>query len=131
MLILLKNYNYLSFVPHPLLLLLPLACDADECGRQYKTRLSKSDARAFHRPALQFPTNIQFSFSKVRSSKKKKDSKTGRKIKKGDGAGETLRSMSDISLKDTGPFVLWEYSVRSFLFWSLFFSDTIKEIGNG
>ncbi|GAA6008913.1 hypothetical protein JCM11491_003833 [Sporobolomyces phaffii] len=73
----------------------------------YKTRLSKSDTRSFHRPALQFPQNIPITFTKVRS-KKKKD-KFGNKIKKSDGA-EGLRGMQDITLKDTSNFVLWEYS---------------------
>lgn len=57
---------------------------------------------------MQFPSNISFSFTKVRS-KKKKD-KSGRKIRKGEG-GENLRHMSDITLKDTSNFALWEYSV--------------------
>ncbi|GAA5893262.1 histone acetyltransferase [Sporobolomyces salmoneus] len=73
----------------------------------YKTRLSKSDTRSFHRPALQFPQNIPITFTKVRG-KKKKD-KFGNKIKKSDGA-EGLRGMADITLKDTSNFVLWEYS---------------------
>ncbi|GAA6024205.1 hypothetical protein JCM10207_006780 [Rhodosporidiobolus poonsookiae] len=73
----------------------------------YKTRLSKADTRAFHRPALQFPQNVPITFSKVRS-KKKKD-KHGRKIKKSEGA-DAMRGMQDITLKDTSNFVLWEYS---------------------
>lgn len=81
---------------------------------QYKTRLTKADTRAFHRPPLQFPSNVALTFTKVRSSKKKKD-KSGRKIKKSDG--EALRTMGDISLRDTSNFLLWEYSVRSFLLW--------------
>ncbi|GAA5834228.1 hypothetical protein JCM11251_000576 [Rhodosporidiobolus azoricus] len=73
----------------------------------YKTRLSKSDTRSFHRPPLQFPQNVPISFGKVRS-KKKKD-KQGRKIKKSDGA-DAMRGMQDITLKDTSNFVIWEYS---------------------
>ncbi|KAL8280182.1 hypothetical protein RQP46_007512 [Phenoliferia psychrophenolica] len=73
----------------------------------YKTRLTKNDTRSFHRPALQFPVNIPISFTKVRSSKKKKD-KSGRKIKRSDG--ESLRAMGDITCRDTSNFVLWEYS---------------------
>ncbi|GAA5883293.1 hypothetical protein JCM16303_007351, partial [Sporobolomyces ruberrimus] len=73
----------------------------------YKTRLSKSDTRSFHRPALQFPQNIPITFTKVKSRKKK--DKNGVKIKKSDGA-EGLRGMQDITLKDTSSFVLWEYS---------------------
>ncbi|KAH0838142.1 hypothetical protein J3R83DRAFT_6393 [Lanmaoa asiatica] len=75
----------------------------------YKTRLSKQEARSFHRPALQFPTNIEIRFSKVRTAKKKKD-KAGRKIGKGGNIGEGLHKTSDLTLKDTSNFVLWEYS---------------------
>ncbi|KAF8215977.1 TAF1 transcription initiation factor TFIID subunit TAF1 [Mycena galopus ATCC 62051] len=75
----------------------------------YKTRLSKQEARSFHRPALQFPLNIEFRFSKVRTAKKKKD-KAGRKLGKGGNIGEGLRKTSDISLRDTSNFVLWEFS---------------------
>ncbi|BGP14889.1 hypothetical protein JCM10213_003755 [Rhodosporidiobolus nylandii] len=73
----------------------------------YKTRLTKSDTRSFHRPPLQFPQNIPITFTKVKS-KKKKD-KHGRKIKKSEGA-DAMRGMQDITLKDTSNFVLWEYS---------------------
>ncbi|KAF8898960.1 TAF1 transcription initiation factor TFIID subunit TAF1 [Infundibulicybe gibba] len=75
----------------------------------YKTRLSKQEARSFHRPALQFPANIELRFSKVRTAKKKKD-KAGRKLGKGGNVGEGLRKTSDLSLRDTSNFVLWEYS---------------------
>ncbi|KAG6866058.1 hypothetical protein C0991_009155 [Blastosporella zonata] len=78
----------------------------------YKTRLSKQEARSFHRPALQFPSNIELRFSKVRTAKKKKD-KAGRKVGKGGNVGEGLRRTADLSLKDTSNFVLWEYSVRA------------------
>ncbi|KAI5476818.1 transcription initiation factor TFIID subunit 1 [Pseudohyphozyma bogoriensis] len=73
----------------------------------YKTRLSKADTRAFHRPPLQFPVNIQLGFAKVKGAKKKKD-KTGKKIRKSDG--ESLRRTSDITCRDTSQFVLWEFS---------------------
>ena len=76
---------------------------------QYKTRLSKQEARSFHRPALQFPSNIEIRFGKVRTAKKKKD-KAGRKIGKGGNVGESLHKTSDLSLRDTSNFVLWEYS---------------------
>ncbi|KZS95904.1 hypothetical protein SISNIDRAFT_483323 [Sistotremastrum niveocremeum HHB9708] len=75
----------------------------------YKTRLSKQEARSFHRPPLQFPANIELRFTKVRTSKKKKD-KSGRKVGKGGDVGETLHTTGDLSLKDTSNFVLWEYS---------------------
>lgn len=77
---------------------------------QYKTRLSKQEARSFHRPALQFPMNIEIRFNKVRKAKKKKD-KSGRKIERGGNVGEGLHRTGDLSLRDTSNFVLWEYSV--------------------
>ncbi|KAL0578462.1 hypothetical protein V5O48_003511 [Marasmius crinis-equi] len=75
----------------------------------FKTRLSKQEARSFHRPALQFPSNIELRFSKVRTAKKKKD-KSGRKLGKGGNVAEGLHTTSDLSLRDTSNFVLWEYS---------------------
>ncbi len=75
---------------------------------QYKTRLSKQEARSFHRPALQFPSNIEIHFSKVRTAKKKKD-RAGRKVGKGGDIGEGLHRTGDLSLRDTSNFVLWEF----------------------
>ncbi|KAJ3998572.1 TAF1 transcription initiation factor TFIID subunit TAF1 [Lentinula boryana] len=75
----------------------------------YKTRLSKQEARSFHRPALQFPINIELRFTKVRTAKKKKD-KAGRKLGKGGNVGEGLHTTGDLSLRDTSNFVMWEYS---------------------
>ena len=46
----------------------------------------------------------------MRTAKKKKD-KAGRKLGKGGNVGEGLRKTSDLSLRDTSNFVLWEYSV--------------------
>lgn len=74
----------------------------------YKTQLSKMELRSFHRLPIQFPTNIPLSFSKVRSAKKKKD-KTGRKLKKDSMGAEAFRTMADLSLRDTGTFVIFEY----------------------
>ncbi|KAI0828937.1 atypical/TAF1 protein kinase [Trametes gibbosa] len=75
----------------------------------YKTRLSKQEARSFHRPAMQFPSNIEIRFSKVRTAKKKKD-RAGRKVGKGGDIGEGLHRTGDLSLRDTSNFVLWEFS---------------------
>ncbi|KAF8273979.1 hypothetical protein EI94DRAFT_1714431 [Lactarius quietus] len=75
----------------------------------YKTRLGKQEARSFHRPALQIPANIEIRFTKVRSAKKKKD-RTGRRLGRGGNAAENLRRTSDLSLRDTSNFVLWEFS---------------------
>ncbi|KAG8711587.1 hypothetical protein FRC09_020515, partial [Ceratobasidium sp. 395] len=70
----------------------------------YKTRLTKQEARAFHRPALQIPANIEFRFTRVRNLKKKKD-KSGRRV-----VNEILKKTSDLTSKDNSAFVLWEYS---------------------
>ncbi|KAG7098967.1 hypothetical protein E1B28_000855 [Marasmius oreades] len=75
----------------------------------FKTRLSKQEARSFHRPALQFPLNVEIRFNKVRTAKKKKD-KAGRKLGKGGNVSEGLHTTGDLSLRDTSNFVLWEYS---------------------
>ncbi|KZT30726.1 TAF1 transcription initiation factor TFIID subunit TAF1 [Neolentinus lepideus HHB14362 ss-1] len=75
----------------------------------YKTRLSKQEARSWHRPALQFPANVELHFGKVRTAKKKKD-KAGRKVGKGGNVGEGLHRTTDLSLKDTSNYVLWEFS---------------------
>ncbi|THG99871.1 hypothetical protein EW026_g2557 [Hermanssonia centrifuga] len=80
-----------------------------EPAMEFKTRLSKQEARSFHRPALQFPSNIELRFSKVRTAKKKKD-KAGRKVGKGGNVGEGLHKTGDLSLRDTSNFVLWELS---------------------
>lgn len=81
--------------------------------QQYKTRLTKQESRSFHRPALQFPPNFELHFSKVRGAKRKKD-RSGRKVSATGGGdpSEALRATGDISLRETGPFVLLEYSVR-------------------
>lgn len=59
---------------------------------------------------MQFPSNIELRFSKVRTAKKKKD-KAGRKIGKGGNVGEGLHRTGDLSLRDTSNFILWEFSV--------------------
>ncbi|KAI0756326.1 hypothetical protein C8Q80DRAFT_1127954 [Daedaleopsis nitida] len=75
----------------------------------YKTRLSKQEARSFHRPPLQFTANIPIPCSKVRTAKKKKD-RAGRKVGKGGDIGEGLHRTGDLSLRDTSNFVLLEFS---------------------
>lgn len=75
----------------------------------YKTRLSKNEARSFHRPTLMFPINVEQRFSKVRSNKKKKD-KEKRRAAKVDGGAELLHTTKDLTLKDGSNYALWEYS---------------------
>ena len=72
----------------------------------YKTRLSKHETRSWHRPAIQFPSNIPITFSKVRSSKKSKDGEQRRSK----DPTEVLRSTRDLTLKDASGFVMCEYS---------------------
>ncbi|PWY97254.1 hypothetical protein BCV70DRAFT_203028 [Testicularia cyperi] len=73
----------------------------------YKHKLTKAESRSFHRPAMQFPTNMPLHFSKTISSKKKKE---GAGAKRAKDPNEMLRSTRDLTLKDTGPYVLYEYS---------------------
>lgn len=69
----------------------------------YKTKLSKAELRSFHRPLIQLPLNIDIHFSRVKASKKKKKDK-----KK--GHVDIIRNTKDLTLKDSTPFVLMEYS---------------------
>lgn len=73
----------------------------------YKTRLTKTEARDFHRPGIQFPSNVPLRFSKVRKEKRRKDESRPRSKK---DVSQLLRSTRDLTLKDTSPFVLYEYS---------------------
>ncbi|KAI9273576.1 hypothetical protein BY458DRAFT_473908 [Sporodiniella umbellata] len=69
----------------------------------YKSKLSKSELRSFHRPHIQIPANTDICFSRVKASKKNKRDK-----KK--GYIDAIRSTKDLTLKDSTPFVLMEYS---------------------
>ncbi|CAO3671258.1 unnamed protein product [Rhizopus stolonifer] len=69
----------------------------------YKSKLSKAELRSFHRPLIQLPSNTDIYFSRVKASKKKKKDK-----KK--GYVEPIRNTKDLTLKDSTPFVLMEYS---------------------
>lgn len=71
----------------------------------YKTRLTKTEARSFHRPAMQFPINIPLTFSRVEKAGGKKDKKRSSK-----DADEVLRSTRELTLKEQGAFILYEYS---------------------
>ncbi|CDS07510.1 hypothetical protein LRAMOSA01459 [Lichtheimia ramosa] len=70
----------------------------------YKPKLSKAELRSFHRPHFQMPTNTDIHFSRVTKSskKKKKDKKRG--------YVDAFRTTRDLSLKDTAPYVLFEFS---------------------
>ncbi|KAG0996262.1 hypothetical protein G6F63_003219 [Rhizopus arrhizus] len=68
----------------------------------YKTKLSKAELRSFHRPLIQLPLNTDIHFSRVKVSKKKRDKKKG--------YIDPIRTTKDLTLKDSTPFVLMEYS---------------------
>ncbi|CAO3616052.1 unnamed protein product [Cunninghamella echinulata] len=69
----------------------------------YKTKLSKTELRSFHRPLLQPSIGTDIQFSRVKATKRKKKDK-----KK--PSSEFMRTTKDLSLKDTSSFVLLEYS---------------------
>ncbi|SAM05624.1 hypothetical protein [Absidia glauca] len=69
----------------------------------YKTQLTKTELRSFHRPLFQPPIGEDIQFSRVKATKRKKKDK-----KK--PLSEFMRTTKDISLKDTSSFVLMEYS---------------------
>ncbi|PWN19512.1 hypothetical protein BCV69DRAFT_290836 [Microstroma glucosiphilum] len=66
----------------------------------YKTRLTKVEARSFHRPALQFPINIPLSFSRVEKAggatngSRKKDKKRSKDV------DEVIRNTRELTLKE-------------------------------
>lgn len=68
----------------------------------YKTRLSIRDARNFHRPDLQFYTDIPIRFSRMKWRKKKSY--------RGVDPQQILQKTGDLSLSDNTPFILFEYS---------------------
>lgn len=77
----------------------------------YKTRLTKSEARSFHRPAMQFPINIPLSFSRVQKAGFTGNNAAAKKDRKRNkDADEVLKSTRDLTLKEQGSFVLYEYS---------------------
>lgn len=77
----------------------------------YKTRLSKQEARSFHRPAMQFPINIPLSFSRVQKAGVSGNNAAAKKDRKRNkDADEVLKSTRDLTLKEQGSFVLYEYS---------------------
>ncbi|KAK9459036.1 uncharacterized protein V1516DRAFT_680762 [Lipomyces oligophaga] len=68
----------------------------------YKVKLSKSQARSFHRPMFVTRPNVVIRFSKMRHRKKKKD--------KGKDASQIFAHSKDLSLGDGSNYVLLEYS---------------------
>ncbi|KAK9390813.1 hypothetical protein V1515DRAFT_529006 [Lipomyces mesembrius] len=68
----------------------------------YKVKLSKSQARSFHRPNFVIRPNTVIHFSRVRHRKKKKD--------KGKDIAQIFASSKDLSLGDGSQYVMLEYS---------------------
>ncbi|CAG8599519.1 1054_t:CDS:10, partial [Diversispora eburnea] len=61
----------------------------------FKTKFTKSDIRASHRPAIQFPLNQEIRFSRIKKSHKKKKN---RKVR------EVMRKPKELSLKENNNF---------------------------
>jgi hypothetical protein len=76
----------------------------------YKTSLSKSEARSWRRPALQFPVGVSITFSKLKSNKDAGRGKSS--VRTAADMAERLRSTKDLTLSEKGAFVLLEFSVR-------------------
>ncbi|WWC86076.1 uncharacterized protein L201_000947 [Kwoniella dendrophila CBS 6074] len=74
----------------------------------YKTTFTKSEARAWHRPALQFPTGVTFSFSKIRSNPSASVGSKKKQIVA--DPSERFKSTKDLTLAEKGPYVLLEFS---------------------
>lgn len=68
----------------------------------YKVRLSKPQMRSYHRPAFIVRPNTVFTFGALRRRKKKKD--------RGRAITELLSTTKDLTLADTTPYFLLEYS---------------------
>jgi transcription initiation factor TFIID subunit 1 len=83
----------------------------------FKTRLTKVDLRNFHRPKIHFSLNAQFTFSKIRTFKKKK----GKKAK-----DDLMSSCKDLTLKDNTNIVLIEYSVIYYSILKYIFTNFFK-----
>ncbi|KAL7423762.1 hypothetical protein Q5752_001346 [Cryptotrichosporon argae] len=73
----------------------------------YKTSLTKAEARAWHRPALQFPAGVSFTFSKLKTNPTIKSSK---KKQAWQDPSEAFKTTKDLSMSEKGPFVLLEFS---------------------
>ncbi|KAH8920920.1 hypothetical protein BT69DRAFT_372701 [Atractiella rhizophila] len=82
----------------------------------YKARLTKAECRSFHRPALQFPLNVALNFSRCRPLKfekgggKRKRFRANTSMQRAGGKDGLLNKSKYLTLKDTGNFILMEYS---------------------
>lgn len=72
----------------------------------YKTTLDKNECRMWHRPPLQFPTGVWFSFNKLKSN----PNASQKRNKMATDPAERFKTSKDLSLTEKGPFVLLEFS---------------------
>ncbi|KAJ3093054.1 hypothetical protein HK102_010959 [Quaeritorhiza haematococci] len=70
----------------------------------FRTQLTVTELRSFHRPPLRISSSEEIQFSRVKSNKLKKKKLKGKEIT------EILKTAKDLTLKDTSKFVLMEYS---------------------
>ncbi|KAK6456793.1 uncharacterized protein RJT20DRAFT_116613 [Scheffersomyces xylosifermentans] len=68
----------------------------------YKVKLTKKEARSFHRPTFNIRPGSLISFSKLKLRKKKKD--------RGKSLQEIFSKTTDLSTTDTAPLIAMEYS---------------------
>ncbi|CAG8443224.1 12267_t:CDS:10 [Funneliformis mosseae] len=68
-------------------------------SQYFKTKFTKSDIRALHRPSIQFPLEQEIHFNKMKKIKKKKLRNR-----------EAMKKPKDLTLKDKSDYVLFEYS---------------------
>ncbi len=68
----------------------------------YKVKLSKAQMRSFHRPSFIVRPGTKFSFSKIKTRKRKRD--------RGKEISEVFNRTNDLTLGDTGHLFLFEYS---------------------
>ena len=78
---------------------------------KYKTAMSKNEARAWRRPALQIPVGITVTFSKLKSNPSA--SVSSKKKAMMVDPSERFKTSKDLTMAEKGPFVLLEFSVKS------------------
>lgn len=76
---------------------------------QYKTSLSKQEARAWKRPPIHFPVGVPITFSKLRSNPSAAGSSRKKLIS---DPSERFKTTKDLTLAEKGPYILLEFSVR-------------------
>ena len=74
----------------------------------YKTTLTKAEARAWHRPGIQFPVGVSLGFSKLKSNAS--GSANSKKRTVAADPSERFKSTKDLTMSEKGTFVLLEFS---------------------